>query len=265
MKFWNFIQNAATETEAESVELRIEGDIVDNEMAWIYEWFGIPATSPNAFRAELAQYAGKNIIVWIDSYGGSVFAAAGMYNALMEHKQTGARIVTKVDSKAMSAATVPYMAGDERLMSPVAIFMMHNPLTEVRGYASDMRKAADVLDEVKETIINAYQLGSGRSRAKISSMMEDETYMSARTALKEGFASGILYTNTQAEPIENTLSFSRMSIQNSSSIESIKRFIEQYNKTNSGNSPLAPPEDPRQVPVDLYRAQIQLNKNRLGR
>lgn len=259
MPFWNFVKNAATETQAEIIELRIEGDIVDDEDAFIYEWFGIKVASPNAFRAELAQYAGKDIVVWINSYGGSVFAAAGMFNALMEHKQTGAKIVTKIDTKAMSAATVPYMAGDERLMSPVAIYMMHNPLTQVYGYASDMRKTADVLDEVKETIVNAYQLGSGRSRAKIASMMDDETYMSARTAVKEGFATGILYANAQtSEPIENTFLFSRMSIQNSAT-DSIKRFIEKFNKSN-GDQPVLP-EAPCVAPVDLYLAQIQVNKN----
>lgn len=212
MKFWNFIKNEAN---PEEVELRIEGHIVDDENAWLYEWFDIPAASPNAFRTELAQYAGKNITVWIDSYGGSVFAAAGIYTALMEHKKSGARITTKVDSKAMSAATVPFMAGDGRLMSPPAIFMIHNPLVEVYGYASELRKAADYLDVVKETIISAYQMGTGRSAAKISAMMDDETYMSAKTAVKEGFATGILYADTNIQPVENSFMFSHAAIQNS--------------------------------------------------
>lgn len=217
IKFWNFIKNAATETQPESVELRIEGDFVDDENVWIYEWFGIPAASPNAFREELAQYAGKNLSVWINSYGGSVFAAAGIYNALMEHKKTGAKVTTIVDAKAMSAATIPFMAGDERLMSPVAMFMIHNPLTRAEGYASDLRKVADVLDVVKETIINAYQLATGRSRAKISAMMNDETYMSAKTAIKEGFATGMLYANTASddgEPPVLNFAFNRLAIVN---------------------------------------------------
>lgn len=212
MRFWNFIVNEAN---PEEVELRIEGNIVDDESAWLYEWFGIQAASPNAFRTELSQYAGKNITVWINSYGGSVFAAAGIYTALMEHKKSGAKVTTKIDSKAMSAATVPFMAGDERLMSPPAIFMMHNPLLEVYGYASELRKAADVLDIVKETIISAYQLGSGRSAAKISALMDDETYMSAKTAVKEGFATGMLYTDTNIQSVENSFMFSHAAIQNS--------------------------------------------------
>ena len=260
MRFWNFVQNAATETESETIELRIEGNIIDDEDAWLYEWFGIKAASPNAFRKELAQYAGKDITVWIDSYGGSVFAAAGIYNALMEHKQKGAKVTTKVDGKAMSAATIPYMVGDERLMSPMAIFMMHNPLTEVYGYASDLRKTADVLDEVKETIVNAYQLGSGRSRAKISTLMDDETYMSAKTAIKEGFATGMLYTDSKAEPIDNAMMFSRMSIQNNVS-EGMKRFIEAHKNELAANNPPPKIEEKRQAPLDLYN-QIVVNHER---
>lgn len=257
MRFWNFIKNAATETQDETVELRIEGEIVDDDDAWIYEWFGIKAASPNSFREELAQFKGQDIVVWIDSYGGSVFAAGGMYNALMEHKKTGAKITTKAGPKVMSAATIPFATGDERLMSPITIYMMHNPLTGVYGYASDMRKTADVLDEVKETIINAYQSSSGRSRAKISSMMDDETYMSARTAVKEGFATGILYTDSQAaEPIENSILFNRMSIQNSAN-NAMAQFIEQYERIKARAEPTPPPEIPPVAPINAYQAKIK--------
>lgn len=257
MSFWRFIENAATETKEAEIELRIEGDIVDDEWAWLYEWFGIQATSPNAFRNELAKYAGKNITVWIDSYGGSVFAAAGMYNALMEHKKAGAKVTAKIDGKAMSAATIPFMAGDERLMSPMAMFMMHNPLLEVYGYASELRKAADVLDEVKETIINSYQLGTGRSRAKISTMMDDETYMSARTAIKEGFATGMLYAGGEggAPGTEPTnLMYSRLAVVNAANT-SVRDFLEMAKNKN--------------LQIDAEQAQApepspEANKNNMG-
>lgn len=229
-RFWNFIKNEASGDIPENIELRIEGEIIDDDEAWLYEWFGIPCASPNNFRNELKQYAGKDITVWIDSCGGSVFAAAGIYNALMEHKKTGAKVTTKVDGKAMSAATIPYMAGDERLMSPVAIFMMHNPLTSAQGYASDLRKAANVLDTVKETIVNAYKLGTGLSDSKISSLMDDETYMSAKTAVKEGFATGMLYTdNAGSNPSVVNFAFNRHEILNSAN-NTIKQLLEFQSK-----------------------------------
>ena len=220
MRYWNFIKNAATETEPESIELRIEGDIVSDDDAWLYEWFGMPATSPNAFKSALAEHEGKDITVWVDSYGGDVFAAAGIYNALMEHR---GKVTVKVDGKAMSAASVIAMAGGEIHMSPVAILMIHNPLTMAAGDAREMRHTADVLDAVKETIINAYQLKTNKSRNKIAAMMDDETWMSAKTAIKEGFADGMLYSETPAP--DSVLDFSRHAVMNTAT-ETMKKVAE---------------------------------------
>jgi ATP-dependent Clp protease, protease subunit len=223
MPFWKFIVNQATETEPESVELRIEGDIIDDDEAWLYEWFGMPSTSPNAFKEELSQFKGKDITVWIDSYGGSVFAAAGIYNALKEHD---GKITVKIDSKAMSAASVIAMAGDEVLMSPMAVMMIHNPLTAAYGNMHDLRKVADILDTIKESIVNAYALKTGRSRNKISQMMDDETWMSANVAVKEGFADGILYQEDKPQ-VADVAAFSRLAIVNSAnrSMQDIMKIV----------------------------------------
>lgn len=234
MKFWNFIKNEQNEDE---VELRISGEIMDDTRAWIYEWFGIPVASPNAFRRELAKYKGKNIKVWIDSFGGSVFAGAGIYNALKNHD---GKVTTIIDGKAMSAASVIAMAGDVIYISLVGIIMIHNPWSEAVGEAKDMRHAADVLDEVKETIINAYQYKTGVSREKISEMMDNETFMSAKTALNEGFADEILHLdsdkgNTQ---VENDFMFSRLSIKNSMA-HSMQEFFEVARNNKSDSQPPA--------------------------
>jgi ATP-dependent Clp protease, protease subunit len=232
MPFWKFIVNQATETEPESVELRIEGDIVDDDEIWIYEWFGEKATAPNAFREELNQFKGKDITVWIDSYGGSVFAAAGIYNALKEHN---GKVTVKIDGKAMSAASVIAMAGDEVLMSPMAVMMIHNPLTAAYGNMHDLRKVADILDTIKESIVNAYALKTGRSRNTISQMMDDETWMSANVAVKEGFADGILY---QDQPLDvanmSQFAFNRLAVVNSAS-QSIRQAVELLNKNEQQN------------------------------
>lgn len=223
-KFWNFVKNEATETEPESVELRIEGDIVDDNNVWMYEWFGEPSASPNAFKEELNKYNGQDLTVWIDSYGGSVFAGASIYNSLKEHK---GKVTVKVDGKAMSAASVIAMAGDEILMSPVAIMMIHNPLTGVYGDMHDLRKTADVLDTVKDSIINAYLTKTNKSREEISQLMDIETYMSANDAVSRGFANGVLY---QDQPIDvanmATFTFNKNTINNAknSIMQAIKLF-----------------------------------------
>lgn len=223
-KFWNFIHNQATDDQPESVELRIEGDIVDDNEVWLYEWFGEKATAPNAFKDELKSFEGKDITLWIDSFGGSVFAGASIYNSLKEHR---GKVTAKID-KAMSAASVIAMAADEILMSPVAVMMIHNPLTGVYGNMHDLRKVADILDTIKDTIINAYESKTGKTREEISTMMDDEMWMSANVAVKEGFANGVLY---QDEPFDvanmKEFSFNRLEVVNSAS-ESIKQAIELF-------------------------------------
>lgn len=246
MKFWNFVMNN------DAVELRIEGEIVSDDDAWLYEWFGIPAASPNAFKSELSNHKGKDITVWIDSWGGDVFAAAGIFNALKEHK---GKVTVKVDGKAVSAASVIAMAGDEILMSPVSIMMIHNPWTGARGEAKDMRHAADVLDEVKETILNAYQARTKLDRNKISQMMDEETWLSARKAVAEGFASGVLYSDNAEEPVQNNYSFSRLAIQNSAD-SAMKRFFEQFQKVQPKTDDPEPPKNERLF--DLRRKRLDL-------
>lgn len=221
-KFWQFIRNEATDVQPESIELHIKGDIVDDSQVWVYEWFDEPAAAPNLFKEQLNQFKGKDITVWIDSYGGDVFAGASIYNALKEHD---GKITAKIE-KAMSAASVIAMAADEILMSPVAIMMIHNPLTTASGNMHDLRKVANILDEVKESIINAYVTKTGRSRNKISQMMDDETWMSANVAVKEGFADNILYQEElQVENNVHNFSFNRLAVMNSAN-QSIKNALE---------------------------------------
>lgn len=260
-RFWNFKSSA----DGEGVELRIEGEIVSDDDAWFYEWFGIPVANPSAFKEELFAYKGKDITVWIDSWGGDVFAAAGMYNALKEHK---GKVVVKIDGKAASAGSVIAMAGDEVYMSPVSILMIHNPWSGTRGEAKDMRHMADVLDEVKQTLINAYQLKTGLSANKISRLMDEETWMSAKKAVAQGFANGILYADDavpkEADPeVQDSFMFSRMAIQNSVSL-TMDRFAEQYNRikqqpaATEANHTSTDPERAPSAPLSLFEKQLAL-------
>lgn len=208
-RFWRFFNRSDDE-----VELRIEGEIVDDDDTWAYEWLGIQHVTPNAFREELAKFKGKDLTVWIDSLGGVVWAAAGIYNALMEHQ---GRVTVKIDGKVLSAATIIAMAGDEVLMSPAAVMMVHNPWVHVAGDADSLRHMAGVLDEIKEAIINAYEIKTGLTRDELERLMDEETWMSARKAVELGFADGLLYTGdkcaqatARAAPV---YAFSRLDVQ----------------------------------------------------
>jgi ATP-dependent Clp protease protease subunit len=226
LAFWNFVEN---EENQEEIDLRIDGDIAMDDDFWSM-LFGIENVTPKGFMAELTQYKGKDINVWINSYGGEVYAASRIYTALKEHQ---GKVKVKIDGVAISAASVIAMAGDEILMSPTSIMMLHNPWGNFQGEAKDLRHGADVLDEVKDTIINAYQLKTGKSRDKISQMMDEETWMSAKKAVSEGFVDGMLYSESKEEnnigSAENSFMFSRFAIQNSINNRT-KDFIKQYNQ-----------------------------------
>jgi len=140
------------------------------------------------FKDEL--FAGNgDIVIWINSPGGDCVAASQIYSMLMDY--TG-KVTIKIDGIAASAASVIAMAGTEVLMAPTALMMIHNPATMAFGDHEDMQKAIDMLGEVKESIINAYEIKTNLSRAKLSHLMDSETWMNANKAIELGFADDIL-------------------------------------------------------------------------
>lgn len=182
-KFWDYIRNDAGER-----VLRLEGPI-DEDSFWGDE------VTPAAFRDELDAEDG-DVTVWINSPGGNVFAAAEIYTMLKDHK---GKITVKIDAIAASAASVIAMAGDMVFMSPVSMLMIHDPMTIAMGNASDMEKAISTLNEVKESIINAYVAKTGMSRNKVAKLMSDETWMNAKKAVELGFADAILFADGKDE------------------------------------------------------------------
>ena len=150
-------------------------------------WFDDDVT-PQIFKDELNKGNG-NITVWINSPGGDCVAAAQIYNMLIDYKGD---VTVKIDGIAASAASVIAMAGTKILMSPVSMLMIHNPMTIAFGNKGEMEKAISMLDEVKESIINAYEIKTGLSRAKLSHLMDSETWMDANRAVELGFADDIL-------------------------------------------------------------------------
>lgn len=179
-KFWNFMKNEDTS----ETELLFNGPISEDT------WWGDEVT-PAMFRDELSKVSG-NLTVWLNSPGGDVFAASQIYSMLKNHK---GKITVKIDGIAASAASVVAMAGDETLIAPTAMMMIHDPSTCAMGNKADMEKAITLLEEVKESIINAYETKSHLSRNKIAKMMSDETWLNAKKAHEMGFVDGILFAD----------------------------------------------------------------------
>ena len=150
-------------------------------------WFDDDIT-PQMFRDELFADSG-DVVIWINSPGGDCVAASQIYSMLMDYK---GNVTVKIDGIAASAASVIAMAGTKVLMAPTALMMIHNPMTAAFGDHEDMQKAIEMLSEVKESIINAYEIKTNLTRAKLSHLMDSETWMNARKAIELGFADDIL-------------------------------------------------------------------------
>lgn len=205
-KFWNWVKNESDESRT----LFLNGEISDET------WYGDEVT-PQMFKEELQDGEG-DITVWINSPGGDVFAAAQIYNMLMDYK---GNVTVKIDGLAASAASVIAMAGTEVQMSPVAMMMIHNPATIAIGDSSEMKKAIDMLDEVKESIMNAYEIKTGLSRSRISHLMDAESWFNAKKAVELGFADKLLFSKEELEGEEEkelemeAVMFSRKAVTNS--------------------------------------------------
>ena len=206
-KFWNWIKNDVGGEEERTLVLN--GEISDET------WYGDEVT-PALFAKELNAGSG-NITVWINSPGGDVYAAAQIYNMLMEYKGD---VTVKVDALAASAASVIAMAGTTVLMSPPSLMMIHNPITVAIGDSKEMQKAGEMLNEVKESIMNAYEIKTGMDRKKISHLMDAESWFNAKKAVELGFADGILHGKEDTEEGDKEkelegLMFSRTAVANS--------------------------------------------------
>jgi len=179
-KFWKFkqVKNQGVNTS----ELYLTEYIAQES------WFDDDVT-PKQFKDELAKCTG-DLTVYINSPGGDCFAAAEIYTALMEYD---GKITVKIESLAASAASVVAMAADVVEMSPTAMMMIHNPTVYLYGEVCDLEQGIEFLSEVKESIVNAYQLKTKLSRGKISKLMDAETWMSAKKAQDLGFADKMLY------------------------------------------------------------------------
>lgn len=193
-KFWNFKEQ--TEETPERI-LTLSGVIAEES------WFDDEVT-PKLFRDELTSGEG-DITVWINSPGGDCIAAAQIYNMLLDYK---GNVTVKIDGIAASAASVIAMAGTKVVMSPVSMMMIHNPMTMACGDTGEMEKAIAMLGEIKNSIVNAYELKTGLSRAKISRLMDAETWMDAGKAVELGFADEVLSRDAPTDTEKTSVLYS---------------------------------------------------------
>ncbi|MGT2942373.1 head maturation protease, ClpP-related [Streptococcus constellatus subsp. viborgensis] len=230
-QFWNFTDEGEVRT------LRIEGQIADET------WFGDEVT-PQLFKKDLLSGKG-DITLWINSPGGDVFAAAQIYNMLMDYK---GNVHVIIDGLAASAASVIAMAGTTVSMSPVAMMMIHNPWTFAQSEAKDMAKVIEMLGEIKESIINAYELRTGLSRTKISHLMDSESWFNAKKAVELGFADKVLFEKeeTPEQDHQNSYTFSRVTA--------------AHDLVVKLQASLQPPKPQKTIPINQLEKRLNLLK-----
>ena len=200
-KFWNWVRN---EEESDERILMLNGHISTET------WLGDDVT-PEIFRDELNSGTG-NVTVWINSPGGDCFATAQIYNMLMEYR---GNVDVRIDGIAASAASVIAMAGNTVSISPVGMMMIHNPATISIGDEQEMKRAIDRLSEIKESIINAYELKTGLPRKQLSNLMNAESWFNAKKAKELGFVDSILYGDKEDEDKAEGMIFSSVAVTNS--------------------------------------------------
>jgi ATP-dependent Clp protease protease subunit len=174
------------------MKVKIKGPIIGNSEAWIYEWFGIEATSPSMVDKAIEKANGEDLEVEINSGGGSVFAGSEIYTALKSYK---GNVTVKIVGLAASAASVIAMAGKKVMMSPTAQMMIHNVSSCAEGDYREMEHTAEILKNANDTIANAYRIKTGKTQEELLALMDKETWMTADKAKELGFVDEIMFEN----------------------------------------------------------------------
>ena len=217
-KFWVW-KNQNEDGNTQRV-LELNGTIAEES------WFDDDVT-PEMFKKELFAETGP-VVLWINSPGGDCIAASRIYSMLMEYPE---HVTVKIDGIAASAASVIAMAGTTVLMAPTALLMIHNPMTVAWGDHQDMQKAAGMLGEVKESIINAYELRTGLRREQLSTLMDSETWMNAHKAIELGFADALLADEKRATATDHSFAYSSKTAQ----VALLNKIVEKQDRRARGS------------------------------
>ena len=181
------------------MKVKINGEIIPNEYAWIYDYFGVDHFCPALLEAALdeADPEDRELVLEINSPGGYVFAGFETYSRLQQLQREGWTVEAHVMALAASAATTIMSACRTVLCSPVAQIMIHLPIMDTVGNRMDHRDSIDILKSLEESILNGYEMKSNgkATREQLQRAMEKSTWMPAQQAIELGLVDGILGDN----------------------------------------------------------------------
>lgn len=245
------------------MRVTLNGIVSSDEDREIYEWFGYRAFSPEQVRQAIRENpAGEELVLEINSGGGSVMAGSEMYSVLRS-----AEIQTRAEIQSLAASAASYLAlgCDVVMISPVAQMMMHLPSTWTDGDRNEHRASIQLLDTIRDSILNAYELkAKGKTgRDELKRMMETTTWLTAQEALGAGLVDGILYTDDGAQLLpQNVMNAAGAGIRalgESGGMPDIVKLRAEYAQRNQAQTGGAPGADTQNWQAE---AALALERNR---
>lgn len=239
------------------MRVTLNGYVSADEDLFIYDWFGYPAFGPSTIRQALADNPeGEELVLEVNSYGGSVWAGAEIYSVLKN-----AKTPTRAEIQSLAASAASYLVAgcDEVWISPVAEMMVHLPATVTDGDRNAHRNSIHILDSIEASILNVYEIKSAgkKSRDELARMMHNETWLTAQDALDAGLVDGILYdTAIDPKTIVNAAGGVLQSL--SRGVPDIAKLRDEYNKTHN---PAGGPADNTSWQTKA-RQRLDLEQNR---
>lgn len=216
------------------MRVTLNGYVAADEDLWVYDWYGYPAFGPRTIRQALADNPpGEDLVLEVNSYGGSVWAGAEIYSVLR-----GSETPTRAEIQSLAASAASYLVAgcDEVWISPVAEMMVHLPATITDGDRNAHRNSIHILDSIEESILNAYEIKSAgkRSRDELARMMHNETWLTAQDALDAGLVDGILYQDTvDPKTVVNAVGGGIHALAGSLGVPDIAKLRDEYFKTHN--------------------------------
>lgn len=181
MKPFNFLNIAQ---DNESIDIYLNGEIIDSDLQWLYDYFEIEGTSPKSFKAMLDAAGGKPLTLHINSIGGDLIAGMAMYSAIKNYKGETTAII---DSICASAATLPMVACKKVIMQVPSTMMIHCASMWTGGNKQELEKDIETLKSLDNSIANAYEEKTKFDRKELLKMMEAETWLDSKKAKELGF------------------------------------------------------------------------------
>ena len=204
-------------------QIAIKGDIVDDQTAAFYEFFGMSAVSPSYVSSILGDDDDdEDVVVNIASNGGDVFSASEIYTMLRNH---GGNVVVNIQGLAASAASVIAMAGDTVKISPTAQIMIHKAWSQSAGNSDDLEHESKILSGIDSSIAAAYESKTGMDKATLLQLMANETWLTATDAVDKGFADEVMFVDESQHTVVNSVS-------NIPSKKAVNKFMNLLSKQN---------------------------------